>query len=198
MQEYKVKYGFYTTYKHTIFLKQEIRDNHWVLWYSRPIEFDTWSTAPARTGPVSLRECFLYLQTQIVVGNWSANNDEKAGWYVNKKGKKEGGVNLDRYYINDDPTTLPGAPDPNPMPALPAPYQRVQVSGANHQPPAGQGKEVRRVVPPHFKASPFIGVKSSGQSRAPERPRGTSPPQSHGRASVGFSTRIKRVTDVGR
>ena len=131
MRSYKVKYGFYTTYQSTIFLKQELRGSEWVLWHSRPIRGSTTSVGLNQgltnlSDCVSLRECFLYLQSQLVAGDWQANNGSNR-WFEKKKGKKDGPVNLRLYYADDNPATLPGTLSPNPtVPNLPAPQPAPQ------------------------------------------------------------------------
>jgi hypothetical protein len=145
MKSYKVKYGFYTTYRHTIFLKQERRNNHWVLWHSRPIRFNTTSTGVNQNltdldGCVSVRECFLYLQTRIIAGDWGAADNNSPNWYANKRGRKDGNVNHAKYYLDDDQATLPGSQYPVPIPNLPAPQPGPQESAGNYQACTGKGK----------------------------------------------------------
>lgn len=70
MHQHQLKYGFFTTYEQTIFLKQEHhpRGKRMVLWYSPIISHETKSRStpterenyPEYRGTVSVRECFLY------------------------------------------------------------------------------------------------------------------------------------------
>ncbi len=67
MKTYQLKYGFWTTYNETIFLKQEQNgEGRWHLRVSNIVKFDTKSDLTRRaddnlTACVSLRECMLFL-----------------------------------------------------------------------------------------------------------------------------------------
>jgi hypothetical protein len=103
MKEYYTKYGFFTTYDYTIFLKQERRDDNWVLWHSRPIACGVQCSFPNPPGDlaggVSVRECFFYLQTEIWRGHWYAENRSNL-WVSNKMA---GNVDYQIYFKNDLP-----------------------------------------------------------------------------------------------
>ena len=144
MKKYEVKYGFYTTYEETIFLKKEwrARDGHWVLWHSRPISYNAISDAVDANladlvGRVSLRECFFYLQTQVARGDWHATNKD-GKWNLNKM---VGSVNFNDYYANDDPNTQKGGSAPA-APGIPAQHQEPRRSERNLQTSAARGKKV--------------------------------------------------------
>ena len=81
----RVRYGILTTYRNTIFLKQEpdpSDDRQWVLWYSNVITHDTssldvagaTSDPQAYYGKVSVRGCMLFLIREIQRGNHRATN----------------------------------------------------------------------------------------------------------------------------
>lgn len=88
----RVRYGFLTTYRNTIFLKQEpdpSDDRQWVLWYSNVITHDSSSLDVAATsdpqayyGKVSVRECMLFLIREIEQGNHRATNSMSASRWV--------------------------------------------------------------------------------------------------------------------
>lgn len=60
MKEGCTKYGFLSTYKETIFLKQEFADGEWRLFVSDVVRFDV------RTGSrPTLRQCFWYLLNRL-------------------------------------------------------------------------------------------------------------------------------------
>lgn len=62
---------------------------------------------------VSVRECFLYLQSRIRTGDWKARNDTP-NWTVSTR---RGLVHPEKYNSNDDPNTQPGGSVP-PVPKL--------------------------------------------------------------------------------
>lgn len=140
MRKYDVKYGFLTTYNETIFLKKEYRGDDWVLWHSRPISNNTTSTGVGQNlsdlaDHVSVRECFLYLQTRVAANDWSAVN--KTGkWHVDQKA---GPINLDNYYINDDPSTELKSSAPE-VPSLPGKQPGPRKSPRNPQSSTGKVK----------------------------------------------------------
>lgn len=81
MKVFKVKYGFWTTYEQTVFLKQEQNNSgRWVLKVSNVIKYDTASDlsvgrAGNLRGNVSLRECMLYLMHEAKLDYKANNND---------------------------------------------------------------------------------------------------------------------------
>ncbi|RFU29385.1 hypothetical protein B7463_g6962, partial [Scytalidium lignicola] len=94
MFNYKVKYGFLTTYDQTMFFKQEQHPKEkdkWVLWHSDVISHSTKSTEVGNNhakeprsyhGKVSVRECFLFLGKKIAANDFTAKYPEKPGdWY---------------------------------------------------------------------------------------------------------------------
>ncbi|KAL8946995.1 MAG: hypothetical protein Q9222_006677 [Ikaeria aurantiellina] len=109
------KYGFLTTYDHTVFFKQETmaltgqiaRANEHsdgsvanILCYSRAIRHDTPSTHCTSTNPadyagrVSLRECFLFLMKAVAApGSHRIRNSEKC-WTKKNQGKTTGGKSV--------------------------------------------------------------------------------------------------------
>jgi hypothetical protein len=126
MKEYNTKYGFFTTYDYTIFLKQERRDDNWVLWYSRPIACAVQSSFPNAPGDlagrVSVRECFFYLQTEIWRDHWYADNGSNL-WVSNKMA---GNVDCQKYFENDLPDTQPGTGDEVEAPDTPPPPRTIR------------------------------------------------------------------------
>ena len=99
MLEYSMKYGFITTYKTTMFLKQQYREEHddWAVYISNPIEHTTKTqhmggigdkTQPsAFEGSVSLRQCMLYF-LQCADGDfWAENPTEPDDWIKNRARK---------------------------------------------------------------------------------------------------------------
>jgi hypothetical protein len=73
MKTYKGKYGFHTTYKETIFLKQERTSSGWVPYFSNPIQHD--AIGDPSNDTVSLRECFLYLVDEAINSAVADNNE---------------------------------------------------------------------------------------------------------------------------
>lgn len=99
MKDFELKYGFFTTYNSTIFLKQEYLNNEWVLYISLPIKHDTRSVHISSQenlrDKVSLRECFLYFMKLSSAPDYRAPNNTPSGkWSL--PGKVHG-TNLGEY-----------------------------------------------------------------------------------------------------
>ena len=129
MQRTECKYGFMSNYECTVFLKQELRNQHWVLWHSRPImqgtrSSDIYQDTSSLVDHVSVRECFLYLQCEMVKGEWQAVN-KTLDWVAGKRG---GFIDITRYYVNDAKDTPIGLNRP-PLPEIPPAHQ-----GEQHEP----------------------------------------------------------------
>lgn len=91
MQEFDLKYGFLTTHKYTVFLKQaQGKDGNWVLYFSNLIDRATQSTevdmmhrTPEELhGKVSVRECMLHLLAITNNGDYVARNSTNPGKWV--------------------------------------------------------------------------------------------------------------------
>lgn len=161
MKKYKVKYGFFSTYNRTIFLKQEWRGEDWVLWHSRPIKNLTRSTGVNQNltdlvDHVSVRECFLYLQTQMYSGDWYADN--KGGkWHLNQM---SGSFPM-RYYDNDDPNT-PMRNCDTLMPGVPEQQGESRRSDRNRQTSAVEGGKALAPSPSSQKLRDQQTIRGSG------------------------------------
>jgi hypothetical protein len=190
MKKFDVKYGFYTTYTHTIFLKKERRNDEWVLWHSRPISNTTRSIGVGQTlnnllERVSVRECFLYLQTKLANGDWHSVN-KSGDWYV---AKKTGSVDLHKYYADDDPNTQPGTSGPM-VPGVPTKQAPPRQSPRNPQPSTGKTKKTvspERSTPRPGNQQRFIELKHDEKSSALDRPSAQS---RSGQDSATSSSRI--------
>jgi hypothetical protein len=109
----KVRYGFLSTYKGTIFLKQEqdisTYRQSWVLWYSNIISHETSSSdvAPGISNPleyhdkVSVRECFLFFAQEIQKGDHKATNTMNAREWVGMRSKA---LRIENFHI-DEPSS---------------------------------------------------------------------------------------------
>lgn len=182
---------FNSTYQHTIFLKKELRGNDWVLWYSRPIANNTSSIGVNQNltnlvDCISVRECFLYLQTRIVNGDWHAAN-HTGKWHLNKK---VGNVDLQNYYANDDPNTQPGSLAPE-VPSLPKKQPDRQNLPRKPQPAAGKGQNTAgsgRSAPKSGELHSLRGIKHDQESHAPRSSSCLSESRRH--VSTSLSTRV--------
>jgi hypothetical protein len=191
MKKYDVKYAFYSTYQHTIFLKKERRGNNWVLWHSRPIANNTSSIGVNQNltnlvDRVSVRECFLYLQTRIDNGDWHAAN-HTGRWHLDKK---VGNVDLQNYYANDDPNTQLGSLAPE-VPSLPKKQPDRRDLPRKPQPAAGKGQNTAgsdRSAPNSGELHSLRGMKHDQKSHAPRSSSVLS--KSRRDVSTSLSTRI--------
>ncbi len=94
MKTCNLRYGFWTTYRETVFLKQEqSKQGEWLLRVSNIIKFDTKSGLTRRAddnlnGRVSLRECMLFLicETNGPDSDVYVHNDDEH--FIQKDGKK--------------------------------------------------------------------------------------------------------------
>jgi hypothetical protein len=189
MYTYKVKYGFLTTYDYTIFLKKELRGDKWVLWHSRPIARNVHSNfqnPPANfADSVSVRECFLYLQTRVSQGDWQSDN--KTGkWHLNKK---VGAVNYHNYFADDHRDTLPGTIS---GPATPTPSaKRREPSGRLPLTPLNPASKTNHVPGRATPATSAKGGEPSG--RPPLTPLNLGSKMKHVPGSADF-----QLVDGGR
>lgn len=99
-----MKYGFLTTYKHTLFLKQEGTETDSILYCSAPIECVTAASAKKP----SLRECLFYLQDLVndtednpepwrFVNRLGTGDTNGIQWYVKRERKEKGSLFKDRW-----------------------------------------------------------------------------------------------------
>ncbi|KAH8430196.1 uncharacterized protein LDX57_007866 [Aspergillus melleus] len=75
----KLKLGFMTTYTWTVFIRRDIVDKQWVLFYSDAIHHTTKSEMGTSDISASVRECMLYFFT-LASGdrsNWSLENEQQ-------------------------------------------------------------------------------------------------------------------------
>lgn len=161
----RITYGFLTTYKQTIFLKQTPhpkRAGRWVLWYSPVITHDTESKhiegdlddIQSYRRKVSLRECLLYLTKNASSGDYESDNQMRPEqWYGGHYRRKDD----DSDTISDGPgiDSQESSECENPRPA----NQRTAGQRAAGQRGAGQ-----RPSQPTSRAS------SNSPSRATDRP----------------------------
>ena len=94
MKAYHLKYGFWTTYEQTVFLKQEESQGRWFLRVSDVIKYNTKSDLKRGaddnlTNRVSLRECMLFLicQTNGRGSDIYVHNDDEHFIEENRKSK---------------------------------------------------------------------------------------------------------------
>lgn len=81
MQELKIQYGFISTYKETLFLRQVFSNGGWRLQYSPIIKNETVGHAAAPQGWMnsgSLRQCMFYLSQEAIADHRAVNNS--AAW----------------------------------------------------------------------------------------------------------------------
>lgn len=90
MLRFQLKYGFFSTYNNTLFLKQEIINGNWVLSVSNLINFNTISTPQDNNGDmlvdkVSLRECMLYFMHVCDQPDFKVvNNTHTSDWIIHR------------------------------------------------------------------------------------------------------------------
>lgn len=115
-----------------------------MLWHSRPIHNLTRSVGVDQNltelvGHVSVRECFLYLQTEMNKGNWYADNQD-GKWHLDKRS----GFFPMRYYPNDNPGTTMTNCERLIKPRVPEQHGEPRRSDRNREKSAVEGGKTSR------------------------------------------------------